>query len=65
MILNESEYNPLERVFAVLDGPTYNVEALDEIKKELFKAGVVPETDGEFNTVLELLVDINPKKYVK
>lgn len=60
MIFNDRIYNPLEVIFQVLPdnyiGLTTGI--MDIIQKELFKAGVVPETGEEFTQVVELLIEL-------
>lgn len=63
MILNESEYNPLGKIFEMLEGKELNNSILSDIRAELFKGGVVPENDDEFNQVLDLIeVYFNKRK---
>lgn len=59
MIININEYNPLPEIKKVASNwPLYTMSDIDVVKKELFKAGVVPETDEELNTVICLLEEM-------
>jgi hypothetical protein len=65
MILNSHEYNPLPVIFGVLPTNLQDItaEILSLIQSELFKAGIVPETIQEFDTVLGLLKELMIKEY--
>lgn len=64
MILNCSDYNPLESLFKY-DLSVKSVDVCNIVQYELYKAGVVPETGDEFNTVLNLLIELEKKFYGK
>jgi hypothetical protein len=60
MIINQSDYNPLEALEYILpdEAETLTLGLIDEIKKELFKGGVVPESDDELEQLLEKLHEV-------
>lgn len=64
MILNCSDYNPLEFLFKY-DLSAKSVDVCNVVQHELYKAGIVPETGDEFNTVLNLLIELEKKFYGK
>jgi len=65
MILNNHHYNPLPVVFNLLSEREKNSDVVCVIKKELFKAGIVPEDDQEFDQVLNLLEETRIRAYGK
>lgn len=60
MIYNESEYNPFSAIYESLPTTleTLTVDMVDMIRRELFKAGVVPESDDELEEIMVLMNDI-------
>lgn len=63
MIFNESTYNPLEKIFNIMNKQNPLVTAnLDEVNKELFLAGIAIENHEELAKVMNLLTVYN-KKY--
>ena len=61
MIHNEdSTYNPVNAINALVTSEPQDltIGIMDEIKKELFKGGVVCETDEEFEEILMLFNEI-------
>jgi hypothetical protein len=56
MILNESTYNPLKRIFEILENSTFTTADLDTINKELFLGGIACQNDSQRATVLDLLL---------
>lgn len=59
MIINQSDYNPLQEIFKYkLDKDDLTVNTLNTVQRELFKAGVIPEDILEFDKVLGLLQEL-------
>jgi hypothetical protein len=59
----DSDYNPLKNIFHIFDTVEFlNPADKMEIRRELHMGGVVPESDEEFQIILEALVDINPQR---
>lgn len=58
MIQNLNDYNPLPAIKAELDRASgqYSTELFDYVRKELFAAGIVFETEDEFTQALELML---------
>lgn len=65
MVIELTGYNPLPCIlmFPKLLDP--DVETLECIRDELFKAGVIPETAKEFKQVLQLLIETEKVFYGK
>lgn len=63
MIIELTEYNPLAAIlmFTKLSDP--DVETLEAISQELFRAGVIPESGDEFKQVLDLLIEVEKEYY--
>lgn len=61
MIFNESKYNPLpeiKKLITTKGNGLYTMKDMDFFKKELFKGGVVPEDEEEFNKVLTVMAEM-------
>ena len=59
MILNSSDYNPFPAIKARVMDKTYSLADMDFIKKEMFKGGIAPETDEEFDQILNMLAEMD------
>lgn len=61
MILNETEYNPFNCILALLTDEfrTLTVPTFNEIRKELFSAGVCCESDVEVEQCLEIMRELD------
>jgi len=59
---SNSDYNPLKKIFEILEGPLANLKALETIREELILGGIYPETEEEFVTILDCLVELNQGK---
>lgn len=61
MIFNKTEYNPFPAIIKYMadKNKAYSLADMDYIRKELFKAGVVPESDDEFDQTLNLLAEMD------
>lgn len=57
MIQNLNEYNPIQAIKAELEKASgqHSVELFDFVRKEMFSAGLVFETEDEFTQALELM----------
>jgi hypothetical protein len=60
MIINSTVYNPFPTIVRQIpaDKLAFNKEHIDMIRRELFKAGIVIETDEELDSVLKILLDL-------
>jgi hypothetical protein len=65
MIFKESIYNPLEPIFSLLSNKLIVTGDIEKIKQELELGGILPESDDEFTLLLNSLIDIYYRDYVK
>ena len=59
MILTSHDYNPFPAILQMLsdDLTVLTIPLANDIRRELFKGGVVPESDKDFDTLLDSLAD--------
>lgn len=59
MILTNHDYNPFPDILQMLSHhlTVLTIPLANDIRRELFKGGVVPESDEEFDTLLDSLAD--------
>lgn len=61
MILNSNEYNPLAEIIKLIPGTqrVLTIPLMNDIRKEFFKAGLLAESDEEFEQCLEILRELD------
>lgn len=61
MIIKGWNYNPLPEIVKILpkDKSQVNEQHLNIIQKEMFKAGIIPESEKDVDIILKLLVELN------
>ena len=59
MIINSSDYNPFPVIKERIVDKAYSLADMDFIKKEMFKGGITPETDEEFDQILNMLAEMD------
>jgi hypothetical protein len=58
MIQNLNDYNPLSAIKELASHGNYSSLFFDLVRKELFKGGIVFETEQEYTEALNLLIEM-------